>query len=170
MNRTLYDNYNINYDDWYEDFQDWIGINSIDEDFNKWITSVPTDKDSQTFFDWLYDSLSMNWDDLMANIKYDKNNNVDCVVTGSLGLWDGRHDIDTKHFPTLDRAINACISGCDYIIITENEGVINIKGIHHDGTNCFEIHKLNAKGYDTHCESDNDLNNEKYFDKFNFGF
>ena len=31
---VMYDNYNINYDDWYEDFQDWIGINDIDEDLN----------------------------------------------------------------------------------------------------------------------------------------
>jgi hypothetical protein len=127
------------------------------------------DEDSERFLNWLYDSLSMDWDDLMTNIKYDKNNNVDCVVVGSLGLWDGRHDIDAKHFPTLDRAINTCVSGCDYIIITENEGVINIKGIHHDGTNNFEIHKLNDKGYDAHCD-DNDLNNTIYFDKFNFGF
>jgi hypothetical protein len=36
-------------------------------------------------------------------------------------------------------------------------------------TNNFEIHKLNDKGYDAHCD-DKDLNNEIYFDKFNFGF
>jgi hypothetical protein len=161
MGRTLYDNHNINYTEWFEVFKEYCMDNDIDH--------TQYNEDSERFINWLYDSLSMDWDDLMTNIKYDKNNNVDCVVTGSLGLWDGRHDIDTKHFPTLDRAINACISGCDYIIITENEGVINIKGIHHDGTNNFEIHKLNDKGYDAHCD-DKDLNNEIYFDKFNFGF
>lgn len=162
MSRTLYDNHNINYTEWFEGFKEYCVDNDIDH--------TQYNEDSEYFHNWIYDILSMDWDDLMCNIKYDKNNNVDCVVTGSLGLWDGRHDIGTKHFPTLDRAINACVSGCDYIIITENEGVINIKGIHHDGTNCFEIHKLNAKGYDAHCESNNDLNNDKYFDKFNFGF
>ena len=161
MSRTLYDNHNINHTEWFEVFKEYCMDNDIDH--------TQYDEDSERFLNWLYDSLSMDWDDLMSNIKYDKNNNVDCVVTGSLGLWDGRHEIDAKHFPTLDRAIVACISGCDYIIITENEGVINIKGIHHDGTNNFEIHKLNDKGYDAHCD-DKDLNNEKYFDKFDLGF
>lgn len=157
MSRTLYDNHNINYTEWFEAFKEYCMDNDIDH--------TQYNEDSERFINWLYDSLSMDWDDLMTNIKHDKNNNVDCIVVGSLGLWDGRHDIDTKHFPTLDRAIVACVSGCDYITITENEGIVNIKGIHHDGTNNFEIHKLNAKGYDAHCE-DKDLNNEKYFDKF----
>ena len=161
MNRTLYDNHNINYAEWFVAFKEYCMDNDLDH--------TQYNEDSERFLNWLYDSLSMDWDDLMTNIKYDRNNNVDCVVTGSLGLWDGKHDIDAKHFPTLDRAINACISGCDYIIITENEGVIKIKGIHHDGTNNFEIHKLNDKGYDAHCD-DEDLNNEIYFDKFNFEF
>lgn len=161
MNRTLYDNYDINYTEWFEAFKEYCMDNDIDH--------TQYNEDSERFIDWLHDSLSMDWDDLMTNIKYDKNNNVDCVVVGSLGLWNGRHDIDAKHFPTLDKAINTCVSGCDCIIITENEGVINIKGIHHDGTNNFEIHKLNEKGYDAHCD-DKELNDEKYFDKFNFGF
>jgi hypothetical protein len=157
MSRTLYDNHNINYTEWFEAFKEYCMDNDIDH--------TQYNEESERFINWLYDSLSMDWDDLMTNIKHDKDNNVDCIVTGSLGLWDGRHDIDAKHFPTLDRAIVACVSGCDYITITENEGIVNIKGIHHDGTNNFEIHKLNAKGYDAHCE-DKDLNNEKYFDKF----
>jgi hypothetical protein len=157
MSRTLYDNHNINYTEWFEAFKEYCMDNDIDH--------TQYNEESERFINWLYDSLSMDWDDLMTNIKHDKDNNVDCIVTGSLGLWDGRHDIDAKHFPTLDRAIVACVSGCDYITITENDGIVNIKGIHHDGTNNFEIHKLNAKGYDAHCE-DKDLNNEKYFDKF----
>lgn len=161
MSRTLYDNHNINYTEWFEEFKGYCMDKDIDH--------TQYNEDSERFLNWLYDTLSMDWDDLMTNIKCDRNNNVDCVVVGSLGLWDGRHNIDAKHFPTLDRAINACISGCDYIIITENEGVISIKGIHHDGTNNFEIHKLNDKGYDAYCD-DQDLNNEIYFDKFNFGF
>lgn len=161
MSRTLYDNHNINYTEWFEAFKEYCMDNDIDH--------TQYNEESERFLNWLYDSLSMDWDDLMTNIKHDKNNNVDCIVVGSLGLWDGRHDIDAKHFPTLDRAIVACISGCDYIDITENEGVIYIKGIHHDGTNNFEIHKLNAKGYDAHCD-DKDLNNTIYFDKFDFGF
>ena len=164
---VIYDNHNINYDDWYEDFQDWIGINDIDEDFNKWITSVPTDKDSQTFFNWVWDTLNMYWDDFIYNLQHDKDNNVDCVVTGKVGRWNGNFEIVATHFATLEKAIYACIKDCDYITITQTEdGAIDVWAAHHDGSHSFTIHKLNERGYDAKCDEDNDLNNEKYFDKF----
>lgn len=154
---TLYNNYDINYTEWFEEFNDYCEDNGIDH--------TQYDEDSEFFHNWVYDTLSMEWDDLMSNIKYDKNNNVDCIVVGSLGLWDGRHHIDPKHFPTLERAINACISGCDYIIITENDGVINIKGIHHDGTNQFNIYKLNEQGLEVDLDYDEFII-EKHTEKF----
>ena len=161
MSRILYDNYNINYTEWFEEFKDYCECNDIDH--------TQYDEDSEFFHNWIYDTLSMDWDDLMCNIKYDKDNNVDCVVTGRVGRWNGNFDIEPKHFSTLRDALNACIRDCDYIIITENEGVINIKGIHHDASNYFEIHKLNDKGYDAYWGGEY-LNNEGFFDKFNFGF
>ena len=154
---TLYNNYDINYTEWFEEFKDYCEDNGIDH--------TQYNEDSEFFHNWVYDTLSMEWDDLMSNIKYDKNNNVNCIVVGSLGLWDGRHDIDPKHFPTLEKAIYACISGCDYIIITENEGVINIKGIHHDGTNQFNIHKLNEQGLEVDLDYDEFII-EKHTEKF----
>ena len=157
MSRTLYDNHNINYTEWFEAFKEYCMYNDIDH--------TQYNEESERFINWLYDSLSMDWDDMMINIKYDNNNNVDCVVTGSIGRWNGTFDIEAKHFSTLENAINACVNGCDYIVITEDDGTINVTAIHHDGTNSFEIHKLNSKGYDAHCE-DKDLNHEKYFDKF----
>lgn len=153
---TLYNNYDINYTEWFEEFKDYCECNDIDH--------TQYDEDSQFFLDWIYDTLSMEWDDLMANIRC-SNANTACVVNGSLGLWDGRHDIDIKQFPTLEKAINACISGCDYIIITENEGVINIKGIHHDGTNHFNIYKLNEQGLEVDLDYDEFII-EKHTEKF----
>ena len=158
MKRTLYDNHDINYSAWFEDFKEYCQANDID--------STNYDEDSTVFHNWVYGTLSMDWDDMMFNIANDKANNVDCVVIGTLGLWDGKHDVVPTHFPTLTKAINACVERCEYIVITEENGTIYVKATHHDGTNYFEIHKLNAKGYDAHCESDYDLNNEKYFDKF----
>ena len=158
MSKTLYNNSNINYTEWFGYFKEHCADNGID--FSQY------NEDSTEFHNWVYNTLEMDWDDFKINLKYDKENNVDCVVTGSLGLWYGTRDINAKHFPTLQEAINACITGCDYITITEEDGTIFVKASHHDGTNQFEIHKLNAKGYDAHCETDNDLNNPKYFDKF----
>ena len=158
MSYTIYDNCDINYTEWFEEFKEYCQDKDID--------ATQYDEYSDKFHQWIYDMLSMDWDNMMTNIKYDKNNNVDCVVTGSVGRWNGTFDIQAKHFPTLEKAIIACVDNMDYIIITEDEGTINVTAIHHDGRNHFKIHKLNAKGYDAHCE-DKDLNNEKYFDKFN---
>ncbi len=156
--KTLYNNYDINNSLWFSDFKEWCNDNNID--------STQYNEDSEYFIQWIYDTLALYWDDLMTNLEYDKENNVYCVVTGSVGKWNGRFEIEPKHFATLKDAIIACTNNCDFIVITEEKGAINIRGIHHDGTNLFTIHKLNEKGYDAHYE-DKDLNNEEYFDIFN---
>ena len=158
---VMYDNHNINYDDWFEDFKYYCEDNGIDH--------TQYDEDSQAFFDWLWDTLNMEWEDFIYGIKHNKDNNVDCVVVADLGLWYGRRDA-VKHFSTLEDAIYASIKDCDYITIKLEDGVIKVRASHHDGTNHFEIHKLNAKGYDAVCEYDEDLNKEEYFDKFNFNW
>lgn len=158
---TMYSN-DVNYTEWFEEFKEWCEWNDIDH--------TQYDEYSNYFHEWVYDTLSMDWDDMMANIKYDKDNNVDCVVVGTLGLWDGKHNIDAKYFPTLEKAIYACISDCDYITINNDNGVIEVIGVHHDGSNYFQIHKLNDNGYDAYCDDEEDLNKEEYFDKFVFSW
>ena len=156
---TMYSN-DVNYTEWFEDFKDYCMDNDID----------PTQYDecSDKFHQWIYDTLDMEWEDFVYNLKHDRDNNVDCVVVADLGLWNGRRDV-VKHFATLEKAIYACVNDCDYITITLVDGVIKVRASHHDGTNYFEIHKLNAKGYDAHCK-DEELNNEEYFDKFKFNW
>ena len=156
--RNLYNNYDINESDWFEAFKEYCEINEID--YSQY------DDDCEEYFNWLHEQLNMDWEDLMTNLKYDKENNVDCVVTGKVGRWNGNFDIEAKHFSTLEDAILACVKDCDYIVINEINGAIDVESIHHDGHNYFTIHKLNEKGYDAHCE-DEELNNEEYFDKFN---
>ena len=160
---VIYDNHNVNYDDWYEDFKDWCYDNDID------ISNY--DKDSEKFHNWVWNTLNMYWDDFIYNLQHDKDNNVDCVVTGKVGRWNGNFEITATHFATLEKAIYACIKYCDYITITQTEdGAIDVWAAHHDGSHSFTIHKLNERGYDAKCDEDNDLNNEKYFDKFNIQY
>ena len=154
---VLYDNYVIQWNEWYEEFKDYCEDNDIDH--------TQYDDNSEYFMNWVYDTLNMYWDDFICNLQHDKDNNVDCVVVYDLGLWNGRKK-GVVHCPTLESAIYSCIKDCDYITITLVDGVIKIRASHHDGTNYFEIHKLNERGYDAKCDEDNDLNNEKYFDKF----
>lgn len=160
---VIYDNHNVNYDDWYEEFKSYCEDNDID--FSKY------DEDSQYFHEWVWNTLNMYWDDFIYNLQHDKDNNVDCVVTGKVGRWNGNFDIVATHFATLEKAIYACIKDCDYITITQTEdGAIDVWAAHHDGSHSFTIHKLNERGYDAKCDEDNDLNNEKYFDKFNIQY
>lgn len=156
--RNLYNNYDINYDDWFESFKDHCEINGID--------LSQYDEKSDYFYTWVLETLSMDWDDIMTNLRYDKENNVDCVVVGSVGRWNGTFEIIPKHFSTLIDAITACVQNADYIVMNEIDGAIDIEAIHHDGHNNFKIYKLNEKGYDAHCE-DKYLEDEEYYDQFN---
>lgn len=158
---VIYDNHNVNYDDWYEDFKDWCYDNNCSNFIG----------DDEKFHNWVWNTLNMYWDDFIYNLQHDKDNNVDCVVTGKVGRWNGNFDIVATHFATLEKAIYACIKDCDYITITQTEdGAIDVWAAHHDGSHSFTIHKLNERGYDAKCDEDNDLNNEKYFDKFDIQY
>ena len=99
MAYTMYDNHNINYTEWFEEFKEYCQDYDID--------ATQYDEYSDKFHQWIYNTLSMEWDDMMLNIKYDKNNNVDCVVNGSIGRWNGIFDVVARHFSTLEDAINA---------------------------------------------------------------
>ena len=157
--KNLYNNYEINDAEWFEAYKEYCVINEIEVSNNDY-------ENIEGFYEWQNEQLSMEWDDFMTNLRCDKENNVDCVVTGSVGRWNGTFDIEAKHFSTLEDAIRACIKNCDFIVINEINGVIDIEAIHHDGSHQFQIHKLNEKGYDAHCE-DKDLDNEEYFTEFN---
>ena len=136
---TLFDNYNINYNEWYQEFQEWCDDNNIDKTL--------FDEDSDTFHNWLHDTLNIYYEDLMINIKHSKEN-TECIVLGSIGRWNGRFEIAVTKFNTLKDAIRECVCNMDYVIIKNNNGVIEVTGIHHDGRNTFEIHRLNNKGCD----------------------
>ena len=159
--KNLFNNYDINNEDWVEAFKEHCEINEIE---------LPTDvENSCEFYDWLNDQFSMMWEDFLTNLENDTENNVECVVTGKVGRWNGTFDIEAKPFDNLKRAVEACVSNCDFVIISEINGTIDIEAIHHDGTDIFKIHKLNEKGLDAYS-IDLDLNNEKYFDKFNINW
>ena len=155
--KTLYDNNNIDYDLWYENYVE--ECQEYEEEYY--------DRESNEFYEWVGDMLNMEWEDFDTNLEYDTESNAECVVIGSLGLWYGRENVQQK-FDTLRKAISACISNCDYITITETNGVIYVTSIHHDGRNSFEIHKLNKKGCDVMNEEL--LHKKHYHKRFNIQF
>ena len=132
VNQKLYDDYNIDFDELREVYAQIADDNTI-------LNS--RDNDS-AFIEWVYgEYLNSEWIDLLDNIKYSKYGNIPCVVVGTLGLWNGRKDI----YPT---KCDDLVSASNVIVILNN-GCIEVNAMHHDGTNCFEIHLLNKLGIDT---------------------
>ena len=78
---TLYNNYDINYTEWFEEFKGYCEDNGIDH--------IQYDEDSEFFHNWVNDTLSMEWDDLIYNIRHNDTIDCPCLVVGTLGLWHG---------------------------------------------------------------------------------
>ena len=133
---TLYDNLNYDFEDYKEYYQECYEL--TDEEMEE-----ISDND---IWDFISDRLAMDWDDLFANLSYSKNADTPCVITGSLGLWHGRPSIEPLACEDIESAIRKCANNMDYVIVKQVNGHIEVKGIHHDGTNNFEIHVLNDKG------------------------
>ena len=156
----IYDNYNVDYDEMYNEYKEFCKVNEF----------ILQDRESNAFYEWVGEMLSMFWEDLFGNLKYSKQN-VECVVTGKVSLWHGKYNIKAKFFETLEDAIRYCSSEYDAVVITESNGTIEVKGIHHDGTNHFYIHKLNEKGIEAYDEDEDIIpNKEEYFEKFEIDF
>lgn len=65
-------------------------------------------------------------------------------IEGSLGLWDGRHQIVPEVWDgSLAGAIAKCAENMDNIIVKTDGEIYFVDGIHHDGTNQFVITKTN---------------------------
>ena len=141
VSQKLYDDYNIDFDELREVYAQITDDNTI-------LNS--RDNDS-AFIEWVYgEYLNSEWTDLLDNIKhYSKYGNIPCVVVGTLGLWNGRKNIYPTKCDDLVTAINKCAGSASNVIVTLNNGCIEVNAIHHDGTNCFEIHLLNKLGIDT---------------------
>ena len=56
-------------------------------------------------WDFINDSLAMQWDDLFANFANSKNANKHSEITGSLGLWYGNPSIEHFVFVNIERAV-----------------------------------------------------------------
>ena len=132
---TLYNDYDYNVEDYRDEYLDYCDCNDIEAE-----DEIPMDFIHRIFED--------EWFGLFDNLELDKNN-TECVVLGSLGLWYGRRDIIPTRENTLADAIKKCVSGCDYTCVKIVDGHIEVKAIHHDGTNEFEIHILNKLGQKT---------------------
>lgn len=99
----------------------------------------------ESLHDFINDELTTHYNDLLNNIKH-ASYDIPCVVTGTIGRWNGRFNMYPQKFETLSDAINRCCINVDDIVIKLKNGKIQIEGVHHDATNYYEITCLNKLG------------------------
>ena len=112
------DNYNEDIDTYdkekFEEYCSFVNDNYFDDDFG----------DSK-YSNWYYSSL--------------KDQKV--AVIGTLGLWNGTHEIKPTGFENLGRAIRTCLQD-ENEIYEDQYGNLHIEAHHHDGVNHFIIKKV----------------------------
>ena len=140
----------------YEDYVESCEMNDID----------PADEDSQDYWDWVSEKRNDYYDDMMGNLSWTKIDSP-VMITGSLGLWDGKHEIfpivvksdgyGRKFYtsdyigyevPSLKAAVEKCCGGRDTldVAVKFEEDRIVVYAYHHDGCNVFSIRLLSEKG------------------------
>lgn len=135
---TYFDNTDYDFDLYKESFQECRELTDVEME----------DVTDDEIYSFISDSLEMDYDDFFSNLQFSKFMDTPCVVTGSLGLWHGRHSIIPETFSDIEDAIKKCVENMDYCSIKQVYGHLEVTGIHHDGSNTFEIHLLNKRGID----------------------
>ncbi len=88
----------------------------------------------------LFNSFEDDWDSWS-----ELQESFDCIdqaveVSGTLGLWDGKHELAPMHFECLTEAIDQCIgSDTEDIIFKYDDEYYYLDCYHHDGINHFII-------------------------------
>ena len=95
---------------------------------------------SENSIDWnhIYDMRDFEWEDAMYNL-IDQFAQNEVILSGFLGLWNGRPQIANYHFSHIEKAIHKCLSSGDEWQVSYDNWGIYIDVFHHDGTNTFTI-------------------------------
>ncbi len=161
----------------YEDYLEYCESNEIE----------PQDEDSNDYWDWVSDMISLDIEDAYSNIDCNQDANTMVVITGTLGLWYGNPEIDPVfveseseyHHTTKQRsyssalslAIKKCAEGMDDVecYLDDETGCVEVIGHHHDGTNRFCIRKLSEFGKSAKDDAEYEDNynmTDEWFEKF----
>ena len=124
------------------------------EDYKEWCDECDVDciyeEGSTEFYDWVHEQIDEDIHCDKMNIQDGKYAERNFIITGSLGLWDGKHNIKPVFEHGLCATIDKCISGRDIwdfdVFLNDDEDYITVHAKHHDGTNVFEIHMLTREG------------------------
>ena len=106
----------------------------------------PQAEDSQDYWDYVSERQSFEYDEFILNMKNSAKAEQPCLLTGSCGLWNGTREIMPYKFSDALSAVKKAYGSCDDIIVKQEDGVIKVEALHHDGRNRFEIRPLTEHG------------------------
>lgn len=87
---------------------------------------------------------SLNWEDEHARLREFFTGHGYFLLMGSVGRWDGQHEAGYV-FDNFDDMFYKAVKDCDYWKLWDENGHFYFKCTHHDGTNFFEIKRINYK-------------------------
>ena len=93
-----------------------------------------------SYYNWIDDERNCVIEDFWDSLKY-ADIVCPCVVSGTLGLWNGKKQIKHTVFNSLYDAFNACVGDAyEFEVSFDDEtNTIYFDAYHHDGSNRFEI-------------------------------
>ena len=106
----------------------------------------PQAEDSDDYWDYVSERRSLEYEDFISNMEYSAQAELPCLLTGFCGLWYGTREVMPYKFSDAISAVEKAYCYCDDIIVKQEDGVIKVEALHHDGRNCFEIRPLTEHG------------------------
>ena len=123
------------------------------------------EEDTAEYYDIVTTLRTDDADDFFGNLHYSKYNNRPCIIVGTLGLWNGRHDIYPTFAENIEDAISNCLEHADDYKIYIDDDTLKVSVYHHDGSNHFSILVLSKKGENHYGDENKSFN---FDDKSNF--
>lgn len=124
------------------DYEDYVMYCEMNE-------KTPQKENTEDYWEFVYNMREVDTIDFFNELKETNiNNQYYWVISGTLGLWNGRKEIALAKCETLIDAIHKCSNSCDDVIIEKCGNKICVTGLHHDGRNYFEIRALSDLGND----------------------
>lgn len=97
-------------------------------------------------WDYISDCLSMDWDyikEVLSNV-YD---GMEIIISGELGLWNGRPRIDNVLCDNIENALSKCLNKMDDFVVSYDNWGVYVRAMHHDGTNSFTLSPIKKGTY-----------------------
>ena len=130
--RVIYNNYDL-WEDYAEEAKDKLEFNEEE---------ITDDR----LWEEIYYSNDCDWEDEYERLKKFFTGHGYFMLRGYVERWNGKHAAGYI-FNDFDDMFYKAVKDCDYIKIWDENGHFYIKCSHHDGTNIFEIKRINEKAY-----------------------